>query len=88
MSLPPKTKKLTLTLTTTILTHIWKTINKLQFDVTIIPATNVIVNIKNELKNILTINRLNNSYLHLVTDLRYVLAQADAHPVTWLNPAS
>ena len=48
-----KNKKLTLTLTTTILTHIWKTRNKLQFDDTIIPATNVIINIKNELKNIL-----------------------------------
>ena len=34
--------------------HIWKTRNKLQFDDTIIPATNVIINIKNELKNILT----------------------------------
>ena len=53
LSLPPKTKKLTLTLTTTILTHIWKTRNKLQFDDTIIPATNVIINIKNELKNII-----------------------------------
>ena len=53
LSLPSKTKKLTLTLTTTILTHIWKTRNKLQFDDTIIPATNVIINIKNELKNII-----------------------------------
>ena len=53
MSLPPKTKKLTLTLTTTILTHIWKTRNKPQFDVTIIPATNVIINIKSELKSII-----------------------------------
>ena len=53
LSLPPKTKKLTLTLTTTILTHIWKTRNKLQFDDTIIPATNVNINIKNELKNII-----------------------------------
>ena len=52
-SLPPKTKKLTLTLTTTILTHIWKTRNKLQFEDTIIPATNAIINIKNELKNII-----------------------------------
>ena len=39
LSLPPNTKKLTLTLTTTILTHIWKTRNKLQFDATIISAT-------------------------------------------------
>ena len=31
LSLLPKTKKLTLTLTTTILTHIWKTTNKPQF---------------------------------------------------------
>ena len=54
LSLPPKTKKLSLTMTTTILTHIWKTRNKLQFDDTIIPATNIIINIKNELKNILT----------------------------------
>ena len=53
LSLPPKTKKLTLTLTTTILTHIWKTRNKLQFDATIIPLLNVITNIKNELKNII-----------------------------------
>ena len=53
LSLTPKTKKLTLTLTTTILTHLWKTRNKLQFDDTIIPATNVIINIKNELKNII-----------------------------------
>ena len=53
LSLPPKTKKLTLALITTILTHIWKTRNKLQFDDAIIPATNVIMNIKNELKNII-----------------------------------
>ena len=33
--------------------HIWKTRNKLQFNDTIIPATNVIINIKNELKNII-----------------------------------
>ena len=48
-----KKMKLTLTLATPILTHIWKTRNKLQFDDTIIPATNVIINIKNELKNII-----------------------------------
>ena len=53
LSLPPKTKKQTLTLTTTILIHIWKTRNKLQFDNTIILATNVTTNIKNELKNII-----------------------------------
>ena len=46
-------KKLTLTLTTTILTHIWKARKKLQFDNTIIWATNVIINIKNELKTII-----------------------------------
>ena len=33
--------------------HIWKTRSKLQFNDTIIPATNVIINIKNELKNII-----------------------------------
>ena len=53
LSLSPKTKKLTLTLTTTKLTHMWKTRNKLQFVDTIIPATNVMTNIKNELKKIL-----------------------------------
>ena len=54
LSLPPKTKKLTLTLTTATLTHIWKTRNKLQFDDTTIPATNVIINIKNWKTVILT----------------------------------
>ena len=39
ISLPPKTRKLVLTLTATILT------NRLQFDDTIIPTTNTIVNI-------------------------------------------
>ena len=53
LSLPPKTNKLTLTLTTTILNHIWKTRNKLKLDGTIISATNVITNIKNKLKNIM-----------------------------------
>ena len=53
ISLPPKTKKLVLTLTTAILTHIWETRNWLQFDGTIIPTTNIIVNIKNDLKNII-----------------------------------
>ena len=53
LPLPLKTKKLTLTLTTTILTHIWKTRSKLQFDDKTIPATKVIINIKNELKNII-----------------------------------
>ena len=56
LSLPPKTKKQTLTLTTTILIHVWKTRNKLQFDDTIILATNVTTNIKNELKNIILIH--------------------------------
>ena len=51
--LPSKIKKLTLALTTAILTHIWKTRNKLQFDDTIIPVTNVITNTKNELKKII-----------------------------------
>ena len=67
LSLPRETKKLTLTLTITILmTHIWKTVNKLQFDDTIIPASNVIINIKNELKNILTHYKHNtiNNTLH------------------------
>ena len=53
ISLPSNTKKLILTLTITILTHIWKTRNKLQFDNTIILATNTIVNIKTELKSII-----------------------------------
>ena len=48
-----KKKKLTLTLTTTILTHMWKTRKKLQFDDTINRATNVIINIKNQLKTII-----------------------------------
>ena len=47
ISLPPKTKKLVLTLTATILT------NRLQFDDTIIPTTNTIVNIKNDLEDII-----------------------------------
>ena len=45
-TLPSKTKKLILTLTITILTHIWKTRNRLQFDDTIIPTTNTIINIE------------------------------------------
>ena len=49
LSLPPKPKKLTVTETATILTHIWKTRNKLQFDDIIIPTTNVITNIKSTL---------------------------------------
>ena len=48
-SLPSKTKKLVLTLTITIPTHIWKTRNRLQFDDTIIPTMNTIINIKNDL---------------------------------------
>lgn len=47
-SLPSKTKKLLLTITSTILTHIWKTRNRLQFDNTVIPTTNTIINIKND----------------------------------------
>ena len=46
-------KKLVLTLTITILTNIWKTRNRLQFDDTIIQATNTIINIKNDLKSII-----------------------------------
>ena len=53
ISLPPKTRKLVPTLTKTIVTHIWKTRNRLQLDNTIIPTTNTIVNIKNDLKNII-----------------------------------
>ena len=49
-TLPPKTRKLVITLTTTILTQIWKTRNRLQFDDKIILTTNTIINIKNELK--------------------------------------
>ena len=52
-TLPSKTKKLILTLTITILTHIWKTRNRLQFDDTIIPTTNTILNIKDDLKSII-----------------------------------
>ena len=47
------TKKLVLTLTTTILSHMWKTRNRLKFDDTIIPTTNTIMNIKNDLKDII-----------------------------------
>ena len=78
LSLPLKTKKLTLELTTTILIHIWKTRNKLQFDHTIIPATNVIINIKNELKKIIlthykhhTITRYTNSKVISVLTRHY-----------------
>ena len=56
LSLSPKTKKLLLTLTITILTHTWKTRNRLKFDDTIIPTTNTIINIKNNLKNIIQIH--------------------------------
>ena len=49
-TLPPKTRKLVITLTTTILTQIWKTRNRLQSDDKIILTTNTIINIKNELK--------------------------------------
>ena len=51
LSLPSKTKKLVLTLTTAILCHIWKTRDRLQFDKAIIFPTNTIINIKNDLKN-------------------------------------
>ena len=44
-SLPSKTRKLALTLTITILTHIWKTRNR------VILTTNTIINIKNETNN-------------------------------------
>ena len=53
LSLSPKTKTLLLTLTIKILTHIWKTRNRLQFDDTIIPTINTIINIKNDLKSII-----------------------------------
>ena len=56
LSLSSKTKKLLLTLTITILTYIWKTRNRLQFDNTIIPTTNTIIKIKNGLKNIIQIH--------------------------------
>ena len=46
LSLPPKTKKLAL-----IYCHIWKTRNRIQIGNTIIPLTNTIINIKNDLKN-------------------------------------
>ena len=41
LSLLPKTKKLVLTLTITILTRIWKTKNKPKFDNTITPTMNI-----------------------------------------------
>ena len=52
-SLPSKTKKLVLTFTITILTQIWKTRNRLQFDKIIVPTINTIINIKNNLKDII-----------------------------------
>ena len=55
-SLPSKIKKLVLTLTTTILTHIWKTRNRLQFHDFITPTTNTTINIKNDWKNIIQTN--------------------------------
>ena len=42
-----------LTLTETIIAHIWKTRNKLQFDNTNISTTNTIINIKNDIKDII-----------------------------------
>ena len=56
ISIPSNTKKLILTLTVTILTHIWKTRNRHQFDDTIIPTTNTIINIKIDLKIIIQIH--------------------------------
>ena len=53
ISLPSKTKKLVLTLTITILTLMWKTRNRLQFDDTIKPTANTIINIKIDLKDFL-----------------------------------
>ena len=53
LSLSPKTKKLVLTLTITILIETWKTRNRLQFENTIILPTKVIINIKKELKDII-----------------------------------
>ena len=60
LSLPLKTKKLVLTLTTTIPCYIWKTRSRLQFDNTIIPPTNTIMNIKNDFKKILYKHTTNN----------------------------
>ena len=55
--LTPNTKKLVLlTLTMTVLTHIWKTRNRYQFDDRIIPTTNTITNTKNELKTIIEVH--------------------------------
>ena len=48
LSILPKTKKLVLTLTITIITHTWKTRNKPHFDNTIIPTTNTIINTEND----------------------------------------
>ena len=52
-SLLSKTNKLFLMITNTILTHIWKTRNRLQFDDTIISTTNTVINVTNDLKNII-----------------------------------
>ena len=55
--LTPNTKKLVLlTLTMAVLTHIWKTRNRHQFDDRIIPTTNTITNTKNELKTIIEVH--------------------------------
>ena len=63
--IPSNTKKLILTLTVTILIHTWKTRNRHQFDDTIIPTTNTIISIKNDLKTIIQIHfrqhQLNNT---------------------------
>ena len=49
--IPSNTKKLILTLTVTILIHTWKTRNRHQFDDTIIPTTNTIINKKKRSEN-------------------------------------
>ena len=50
--LPSKTKKLALILTITVLNH-RKTQNRLQFEDSIIPTTNTLLNIENDPKNII-----------------------------------
>ena len=90
LSLPSKTKKLALTLTVTILTHIWKTRNKLRFDNTIIPTTNTIVNIKNDIKDIIrthykqrvinnTLNEFRNNFC-----INDILCKMTGHTLTTL----
>ena len=67
LSLSPKTKKLVLTLTITILIETWKTRNRLQFENTIILPTKVIINIKKELKDIIQIPNKKQYYRRIKT---------------------